>query len=175
MVLADLEHLALAVRAQLAPKSGVTDRLPFAVLRRAVEIDTIAGRLTVRARGHGGLPADTWAVTTFDLGTDEAVVWLNRAAWHEFYDDVPRTRFTLAHELAHVVLHAEELDELEVDAEGDHHERLDTEANTFAAHLLAPDAGLKRLHGNALRLEAIMARFGLTTMAAERRLREWAG
>lgn len=171
---ADPEHLALAVRAQLAPKVGVTDRLPFTALRQGIEIDTRAGRLMVRARGHGGLSPTMYAVTAFALERDEAWIFMNSAAWDEHWDDVPRTRFTMAHEIGHVVLHAEELDELEVDAEPDHHERLDKEANLFAAHLLAPNAGLRRLHGEALRLNSIMQRFGMTAMAAERRLREWA-
>ena len=160
-----IEALAIDVRQQLSPGLSVLDAVPFLALVRQALIT----KVVVRVRCHPGLARDTYAFTTFDEAND-AWIWLNTEAWSEVAPGVPRTRFTLAHELGHVALHSNELDELEVKAEPDHDERLDREANRFAAHLLIPDAALKGLV--RARAEDVARRFGVSVSTAARRLEE---
>lgn len=90
-------------------------------------------------------------------------------------------RFTMAHELCHV-LHDELIHEdvPPVQLYEDHTPAAaDRRANSFAAHLLAPDGGVRELMtldlpddaSIALRVWAIMDRFGINFMAARLRLR----
>lgn len=167
----DFESLALAVRKQLRPGISPLEPVPLAHLIRGVQI----GPLAVIARGHSGLDDDAYAVTMIDLVDASACIWLHREAWAELPREIPRTRFTVAHELAHCVLHAEDLDGLDVRPEGDHHAQLEAEANTFAAHLLIPDAALKRLGltPSTATSDVLAKRFGVSARMAQRRLEEW--
>ena len=118
---------------------------------------------------------NTYAVTTISVADESACIWLHRDAWRELPRETHRTRFTLAHELMHCALHAEELDGLDVRAEDDHHERLEAEANLAAAHLLIPDQALRRLaqQPDGLSPAAIVRRFGVGEVTAQRRVDEF--
>lgn len=83
---------------------------------------------------------------------------------------VPRTRFTVAHELGHVVLHGDDALDLDGRADPDHQEQIEREANAFAARLLIPDAALKRLTN--ISADALAKRFGVSSMMAARRISE---
>jgi len=169
----DFEAIALDVRAQLAPRLSALEPVPLATLASPRAIETTSGSLLVRASTSGSVPHHVWGMTTFEPG--RAWIWLTREAWPELALGVPRTRWSVAHELGHVVLHGEELEGLDERAEVEHHARLEAEANRFAAHLLVPDAALKRLGANAstTALDVIAKRFGVSTLAAGRRLEEW--
>lgn len=165
----DLEAIALAIRDQLRPGLAPTDAVPFAHLTADRRVSSMDGsEIVVRVLPGDALPHDVWGVTTFDA--DRAWIWLNREAWPELRRDVPRTRFTVAHELGHVVLHGDDALDLDGPAEPDHQEQIEREANIFAAHLLIPDAGLKRL--GPISAEALARRFGVSSMMASRRLAE---
>ena len=163
-----LEELALAVRAQLRPGLAPTEPVPLVVLLRDTTITTLSGPLAVRVEPHDGLAFDVWGVTTFD--TDRAWIWLNFEAWPELKKGIARTRFTVAHELGHVVLHGDDVLGLDGRAEPEHQEQIEREANIFAAHLLIPNAALKRL--GAVTAETLARRFGVSSAMASRRLAE---
>lgn len=160
-----IEELALSTREALRPGLSALEPAPIDRLLRDVTI----AELTVRARLHRGLPSDTWGVTTFEV--DRAWIWLNTEAWPELVQGTPRTRFTVAHELGHIVLHGEQLLELHTRPDDEYADQLEREANTFAAHLLVPDAALKRLP--TARPETIATRFGVSVLMASRRIEEW--
>lgn len=168
-----IARVAAEVRLQLSPRLAVTDRLTFGRLRTGVRLTGLGPPLLTVARPHVGLSLTTYATSEFDVALGEAWVWLNREAWPEFVaGDVPRSVATVAHELGHVALHAEEVDELhDLDAETDHDRRMDREAWTFAAHLLIPDQALYRL--SKLRSDELGARFGVSAMMAGKRLEEF--
>jgi len=162
-----IEDLALSVRQQLRPGLSPAERVP---LERLLHDVTIA-ELTVRATTDDLLPHHTWGMTTFER--DRAWIWLNGEAWREVRTGTPRTRFTLAHELGHVVLHGEDIVDLFTRPIPEHHEQLEAEANRFAAHLLIPDASRKRLSGSQLKAEALAKRFNVSLKMVDNRLREW--
>lgn len=166
-----LIRAAAAIRERLSLTTSVMSAVPFDRVLAGVELPTIAGTLTVRARLFAGLPPSVWGMSTFALADERATIWLNREAWPELAEDVPRTRFTVAHELGHVALHAEELAELEVRPDPDHYARIEHEANRFAAHLLIPDGAIKRFAGR--RIEEVARHFGVSAPMAARRIEEW--
>lgn len=170
-----LARLAAEVRLQLSPGLSVLDALPLAQLRRPVRLTGLAASLTIVARGHAGLDDDTYAVTSIDLGEETACIWLHREAWAELPREVPRTRFTISHEIIHCCAHAEELDGLNVHPEPEHHERLEVEANYGAGQLLIGDQALRRLEQqrDGLAIEALAKRFGVSTRTAQRRVEEF--
>jgi hypothetical protein len=168
-----IARVAAEVRLQISPRLAVTDRLTFGSLRRGVTLTGLGRELFTVARAHPGLSLTTYASSEFDIALGEAWIWLNREAWPEFVaGDVPRSIATIAHELGHVALHAEEVDGLEdTDAETDHDRRMDREAWVFAAHLLIPDQALHRL--SRLRADELGKRFGVSAMMAGKRMEEF--
>ena len=170
----DLEAIALAVREQLRTGLSPLEPAPLTRLLQDTVIETRAGPLTVRVVSHGGLALDVWGVTTFNAEVDRAWIWLNEEAWPEVKKGVPRTRFTVAHELGHVVLHDDGVLDLDGRPEPDHQAQIEREANIFAAHLLIPDAALRRLEvTQATTPDALTRRFGVSSMMASKRLQEW--
>lgn len=169
----DFEAIALAVRAQIAPGLSPLEPAPLVALTTPHELETVAGRLQVTVSTSLAVPHHVWGMTTFEPG--RAWIWLTREAWPELTRGVPRTRWSVAHELGHVVLHGEELEGLDERAEVEHHARLEAEANRFAAHLLVPDAALKRLgvKPSTAALELLAKRFGVSAVAAGKRIEEW--
>lgn len=169
-----IARVAAEVRLQLMPRLAVTDRVHLHRLRDGVPIIGTGPELFTIVRGHAGLPSTTYAVSEVEPDGCEAWIWLNREAWPEFVrGDVPRTVSSVAHELGHVSLHAQDLVDLEhVDAETDHDCRLDREAWTFAAHLIIPDQALHRLP--RLRADELGKRFGVSTAMAAKRMQEFA-
>lgn len=165
----DLEELALALREQLRPGIAPLEPVPLAHLTRKTLLEGLHGAFHVRVRGDLALGPTVWGSTTFD--DEDAWIWLNREAWSEFRAGAPRTRFSVAHELGHIMLHVAELAELEVRVDAEHNERVEDEANKFAGRLLIPDAALKRLQDP--RPEDLATRFHVTLVAANARLREW--
>lgn len=165
-----LEELALAVRQAIVPGLSPLAPVPLNRLTLPCGLPTRTGNRQVRVR-RAPMPPHVWGLTTF--GVDLAWIWLNLEAWPELPRGIPRTRFTVAHELGHVVLHGDELEGLDEPPEGDHAEVLERQANRFAAHLLIPDAALKRLSTRGPPVEALASQFGVSAMAAQRRWNEW--
>ena len=101
-----------------------------------------------------GDPADVLAGFVFAAGR---VGW----AFVSAADSLPRRRFTAAHELGHFVMHRETMGRFRADtdatlreADDDAADRMEREANRFAAELLMPAevcraraAGLREKHG----------------------------
>lgn len=159
----EIAEVARDARQRLVSGLAELDPVPLELLLKPVTF----GHLTVCVRTHVGLTKTVWGVTTFH-DDDRAVIWLNREAWPELPGRVPRTRFTVAHELGHCLLHAAEFQGLNTLAEPDHHDRVEREANALAAHLLVPDQALKRMDS----AELIAKRFGVSLKMASLRLAE---
>lgn len=168
---ADFEALALETRRRLAPGLPVTEPVPLELLTRPHLLEGRHGPIRVVVAPSDRLPFHVYGLTTLERRAElRARIWLNREAWPELGRRIPRTRFTVAHELGHALLHGLELDGLEERPEPDHLERLEREANRLAAHLLVPDAALDLLVGATA--YDLSRRFGVSTMAAGRRLDE---
>src|SRR4051812_21788747 len=99
-----------------------------------------------------------------------SVMWVNAQ------QSVTRQRFTIAHELGHVVCEhagAKKLDSPATIA-GRTHDPLEVEANAFAAQLLAPRDGVRDMVEGEPNLEDVVrvaARFGISALAALYRFR----
>jgi hypothetical protein len=129
-----LDHVGLPA----LTRGGVTEYL----LREGVPADDL------------GEPADVLAGFVFAAGR---VGW----AFVSAADPLPRRRFTAAHELGHFVLHRETMGRFRADtdatlreAEDDVADRMEREANRFAAELLMPEevcraraSELRDIHG----------------------------
>lgn len=168
----DFEALALDVRRRLRPDLAVTELVPLEVLVRPHLFEGPHGPVRVVVAPNDRLPFHVYGLTTIERRPEaRARIWLNREAWPELTARVPRTRFTVAHELGHALMHGPELDGLDERPEDDHHDRLEREANRLAAHLLVPDTALDLLGSRGL--EEVARRFSVSTLAAARRMDEW--
>lgn len=83
-----------------------------------------------------------------------------------------RNRFTIAHELAHVVLgHVKEGCTPLRDTTFQNYDPDEADANAFAANLLMPSAVVKRLYKSARNLEELADAFGVSTISMTYRLK----
>lgn len=143
---------------QLREELGLDARAPVDCLLRLVEEDL--GVPVCVARMPGGVEG-----ACLRLGpTPTLLVHL-----HDF---TPRSRFTLAHELGHVRCGhdgAFVVDTYEM-IDGAVRTSAEVQANAFAAELLAPADGVRRIVGDATptleHVVAIAAAFGISTLAA---------
>jgi Zn-dependent peptidase ImmA (M78 family) len=123
------------------------------------------------------------AFALYDKDTDNIVVVLPERTYLALEQGHHRARFSLCHEIGHVVLHPELLKRfarlphrqaaLQRGAWSDHPVCFDTEwqANAFAAALLMPAKGLAELEERGrLNPSAISTQFQVSTDAAQRRL-----
>lgn len=62
-------------------------------------------------------------------------------------DSARRRRFTIAHELAHYILHRSESDEVYAHRDAGENGGLETEANVFASNILMPEPLVRRVLG----------------------------
>ncbi len=125
------------------------------------------------------------AYTTFEADDEQFVLCLSETTYAGLEMGVPRDRFTFCHELGHLMMHRPELmtlralpavDRLLARAAVDHPIYMDTEwqADTFAARLLVPDAGLQLLAlDGKLDASYVANRFGVSHGAARVRLRQF--
>lgn len=161
--LAECDAVAVAIRRD----AGFTDL-------EAVDLRDLASRMTVdgeRVRlGRSSMMTsrDLWAAS----GHDERYgfrVLLCGDAWNELETGEARTRFSLAHELGHVVLHCDELrSRLWLPFEEHSTSRvrrpeldIERQANWFAGALLVPRSAALRLSA-----EALADRYGVSVAAA---------
>lgn len=129
------------------------------------------------------LDDDTSGFSYFDPKTQQNIIGLNSS------HSGTRQRFTLAHELGHILLHKHEAGGLHVDEQdirfrfrdqlsSDGSDTREREANAFAAELLMPKAFLEReqtLHGglsvtNESVIRAIARKYGVSIHALSFRL-----
>ncbi len=113
---------------------GLADHNDFESYRRAVEAK---GLLVFRSNGYNGKwqIAKESPILGFSLYDPECpVVVVKKLSWE------PRQSFTLMHELGHLLLH--KTSSIDDDHDMHSHEGREREANTFAGHLLVPDAFL---------------------------------
>jgi hypothetical protein len=151
----DAERRARAVRRTL--EIGDSDPLPGLELFESLDRYRVnlVGVQTPVTYGVEQLAAGVEAEARFE--EDELALLLSEESYRWLCDDRPRARFSLAHELGHVVLHAAQLKHLARMPHSDaamlrarvpkHPPYFDTEwqSNAFAAALLMPASALRRL------------------------------
>lgn len=135
----------------------------FHVRRPIVEVEAIAHALGVPVV-HVANPG--WSGAVKSEGT-KAVIWLDQAESEE------RKRFTIAHELGHLLLHPPGMEFRDSSFGGD---QLEREANEFAADILMP---LWMLEPIAVKLgsstKQLAKTFGVSSAAMSVRLAKLAG
>ncbi|QPL05556.1 MULTISPECIES: ImmA/IrrE family metallo-endopeptidase [Actinomyces] len=142
---------------------GASPEEAAAELRRTWRVGTdVLPNLTRLAEAHGvrvvGLPDPEEDVDAFSFWSEgQPFVVLARSKTAE------RARFDLAHELGHLVMHSDTLDERVTDRQLEH------EANRFAAELLVPRQTLRAsVTSSSVGLEALLdlkTRFGVSARA----------
>lgn len=94
-------------------------------------------------------------------------------------DSIRRQRFTIAHELGHLRLHAqnhprgftdEDVNFFRTDGTADGDQRTETEANQFAAELLMPRPNVQEAYRHIKSLSVLARNFGVSTEAVGYRL-----
>lgn len=184
---AKIETLAWHVRSVLGLDS--TSAVPGVTLFESLRKYTTA---TTRCRDYRldyavkELPAGIEAETRLEPGADRVVVVLSPRTYEDLERDVPRARFCLCHEIGHAACHCDLLLKLSGIPHGRaalmrgaarHADCHDTEwqANAFAAALLMPAAGLRRLEsaGGSCSNHALQRTFGVSSVSADIRLRTW--
>lgn len=118
-----------------------------------------------------------------DMGADsELSGYIERREndWHigvNKYEVPGRQRFTMAHELAHLLFHRDIIqgrfaEAIKLFRSGDNTRHIEMEANAFAAELLMPSSRFRELWGSDISLEEISASFGISRYAAEFRAKK---
>ncbi len=146
---------------------------------------TKAGDIPIEWAVKKDIPAE--GLTTFrpdvdDQGAIELI--LREDVYQALRRDEPRARFTMTHELAHVMLHAEDLvhhgglphfgASFRRAGRAPHPQYLDTEwqANAWAAAFLMPAKELREFEvSQVLTLMRVQRKFGVSSEAAELRLK----
>lgn len=133
-------------------------------------------------RALPGAPADQGRLSGM-LDVEEMVVWVDR---DEARRSPGRRRFTIAHEIGHLILHVPVSNELFYDRPGDIREidespggeelpelrRREREANVFARELLMPEPLLsEQARATGFNLPALAERFEVSVPAMRLRLR----
>jgi hypothetical protein len=133
-------------------------------------------------RSRPGAPADQGRLSGM-LDPAEMVVWVDR---EEARRSPGRRRFTIAHEIGHLLLHVpasrevyfdrpgdiRELDEGEAGEEVPELSRREREANVFARELLMPETLVnEQAHATGFNLPALAERFEVSVPAMRLRLR----
>lgn len=133
-------------------------------------------------RALPGAPADQGRLSGM-LDAEEMVVWVDRG---EASRNPGRRRFTIAHEIGHLILHVPVSHEVFYDRPADIREtdedrpgeelpelrRREREANVFARELLMPEALVsEQAHATGFNLPALANRFEVSVPAMRLRLR----
>jgi hypothetical protein len=133
-------------------------------------------------RALPGAPADQGRLSGM-LDTEEMVIWVDRG---EARRSAGRRRFTIAHEIGHLVLHVPKVQAVFYDRAGDIQEideaataaelpalaEREREANLFARELLMPEKLVEeQAHATGFNLPALAQRFEVSVPAMRLRLR----
>jgi IrrE N-terminal-like domain len=182
---ATIEQLAAFVRKKL----NLPGNEPIPGLQLFENIDRYyvqVGSQRIPLTYHTGeLPPGVEAQARYEKDDNVIALTLSPETYAELERDKPRARFSLGHEIGHIVLHPNELLRLATiphttaallrATAPDHPIYLDTEwqAHAFAGALLMPAAGLAALEARHGRLDLTTVRrtFNVSTPAAEIRLR----
>jgi len=157
-------------------KSMIPDRLPMEIVRdhtrnHPVDLDALAADLDLRVI-EARLPPDISGKIERDIFDGHGfMVTLNAA------HSPVRKRFTLAHEIAHFILHTDLIGDGIVDnalyRDGRLGDEKEWQANRFAASILMPaEAVGKAWRAGATDAARLAAAFGVSTAVAEIRMRE---
>lgn len=173
---AAIEESAARARRRIAPSIDVIDPMPVESMVARLEHELLAWSVVSAV-----LPASIWA-STHVVGERELVTRLCKVAWRELRENVPRTRFSIAHELGHVHLHGRDLLALSylpqtTDDALDRPQGVipvrEREASRWAGALLVPAEGLRALNEQgALTVEEVARRYQVSPLVAERRIGE---
>lgn len=133
-------------------KAGVAGEFP-------VPLERIARHLNFTSLAFNGDPSISGAIKYGDRK-----IYVNKS------EPVQRQRFTLAHEIAHAVLHAnEDLIDYRVNFDAPK-DKKEIEANSFAANLLMPEAAFREVYQSRNgSLPRIAKYFGVSEVAAKYR------
>lgn len=174
--------VAASVREQVAPGIAPTDPFPVSRLAEVDAIEVEGFRFSVSVYAQRSMRAlDLWAVSWWDPAATKATLTLCEVTWAEVHGDVPRSRWTVAHELGHVCLHRTEIQAgllyghhpaeqdglVQIHMPGEDTER---QANWFAAELLMPEVGLRQLNGCGV--ASLVLRYRVSERAVRIRLGE---
>jgi hypothetical protein len=170
-LLRDFEERYDAAGAPPVPVERVASSLLGLFVDEADDIRVLPGAPTGQGRLSGMLDAE------------EMVIWVDRG---EARRSAGRRRFTIAHEIGHLVLHVSARQEPFFDAPADIQEvddgrsaaelpelrRREWEANVFACELLMPEPLLnEQAHATGFNLPALAKRFEVSVPAMRLRLR----
>jgi hypothetical protein len=170
-LLRDFEERYDASEAPPVPVERVASSLLGLFIDEADDLRTLAGAPTDQGRLSGMLDAE------------EMVVWVDRG---EARRSPGRRRFTIAHEVGHLILHIpvvkevfydrptdiREIDEDPLGEEPPELRRREREANVFARELLMPERLVnEQAHATGFNLPALANRFEVSVPAMRLRLR----
>jgi len=192
-----LERAALSVRGTVAKNLPLDQALPGIALFERLDLYrvTAEGKPLPLVSAVADLPRRVEALAMYDDQREELVVALAKATYEDLRDErflqtgilvdthLARARFTVAHEIGHAVLHANELVRLgrvphrvhamQRGSAAEHPTYLDTEwqADVFASAMLMPARGLAALEQEVgeLTADAIQRRFRVSYAAASTR------
>lgn len=177
---AQLERVALDVRRQLWRDVPLLEPIPIERLRGGPHrLTGPFGAVEVVVKYSPVMPRYCWVHTS--LAADGVTrIRCNWATWEELAEERPRTRFGLAHELGHALLHAPQLRDvahLSQDPDVEDDNEIERQANRFAAHLLCPDKAIAYARRQGLEVSAweIGERWGMGPVAAQLRMDEVIG
>jgi hypothetical protein len=180
---AAIERLARQVRRRLLPNLLVAQALPGIKLFEWLDDHSVrVGGRQVRLNYEvGELPGSVAGEACYFRKSDTFIVKLSRETYHALCRDDPRARFSLAHELGHIYLHARMLMRMARiphtaaallrATEPPYPVFWDTEwqADSFAAALLMPAEALEELFNHnpsSLMVHHVRAWFNVSSQAA---------
>lgn len=172
---------AQAVLRDFEERYDVADVPPVPVERVAIALLGLFLDEADDLRALPGAPTDQGRLSGM-LDAEEMVIWVDRG---EARRSTGRRRFTIAHEIGHLVLHVPRFHEVFYDRPADIQEieeppdaglpelgRREREANVFARELLMPEALVdEQAHATGFNLPALAKRFEVSVPAMRLRLR----
>ncbi|HYC81443.1 MAG TPA: ImmA/IrrE family metallo-endopeptidase [Solirubrobacterales bacterium] len=172
---------AQAVLRDFEQRYEVADAPPVPVERVAIALLGVFLDEADDIRALPGAPSDQGRLSGM-LDAEEMVIWVDRG---EARRSPGRRRFTIAHEIGHLVLHVPLFHEVFCDRPADIQEieepaaaklpearRREREANVFARELLMPETLVnEQAHATGFNLPALAKRFEVSVPAMRLRLR----
>lgn len=124
------------------------------------------------------IPIRVRALSAFDLNVSGQASLVNTSDGPVFYCDynegeiIYRNRFTLAHELGHVLLgHVNEFNVQQRDTTFGNYNPVERAANAFAAELVMPEHKVRELFSGATSMQQMSEAFGVSNAAMSYRLK----
>lgn len=147
--------------------------------RLPVDPTLITQGLFILKPSHDGqqtqVPIRVRALSNADLGGFSGQASIQNGEYYCDYnaDEISyRSRFTIAHELGHVLLgHVNEGNPRQRDTTFSNGDPIERAANMFAAELIMPDFKVRELYGSARNIQQLAEAFGVSTAAMSYRLK----